>query len=199
MDSRTLVNLTMHPIRARLLYVLGRRELTTQQIVHELPDISQASVYRHVRLLAKSGLLRVVREVPVRGISERVYAFDIDEATAKAHEMPEQTPADFLRYFQIFVNALLDQYRLYSLRDDADPRTDGVAFWGEVLYLSRQEHQELIQELLNVTHARRDNAPSADRTRFHISRILIPDKTPPAPDADSDQDDRTRFPERKLR
>ncbi len=173
----------MHPIRARILDVLARRELTTRQIAAELPDISQASVYRHARLLADAGLLRVVREVPVRGLMERVYAFELEAAYLLADEMAAQTPADFLRYFQVFVNALLDQYRLYSNRPDADPLADGVSFRGTVQYLTKPERDALVAELQEVLQKRSNNGPAEGRLRYHISRILIPDKGVPE-DAD---------------
>ncbi len=174
MGTTSYPDLIMHPVRMRILHVLARRELTTRQIARELPDISQASVYRHARLLADAGLLRVVRELPVRGLVERVYAFDPNSTNLRISEMNSH-PADFLRFFQIFVGALLDQYRLYSNHPDADPARDGVAFWGEVLYLTPQEHDAAIAVLREATKPWEVGEPSEGRLRFHVSRILIPD------------------------
>ncbi len=175
--SLSKADLLLHPIRGRILMVLARRRMTTRQIAHALPDISQASVYRHVAVLAEAGVLQVVEEIPIRGVIERVYAFDEDAALVRPDEMTTAAPDDYLRYFQMFVDDLMQIYRRYAGQENAHPNRDGVAFWGEILHLTREERREVGEELRSVTRKRRDNEPRPDRLRYYIGRVFIPDSS----------------------
>lgn len=37
-----------HPVRLRVIIALGGRTLTTKQLAEALPDVAQATLYRHV-------------------------------------------------------------------------------------------------------------------------------------------------------
>ena len=55
--------LVLHPVRLRIIQsLIGGRERTPQQIAEELPDVAQATLYRHLGRLAKAGLVKVVAE-----------------------------------------------------------------------------------------------------------------------------------------
>lgn len=175
----TKLDLVLHPIRGRIIMVISRRQMTTRQIAQAMPDVSQASVYRHVSLLASAGILRVVEEIPVRGLIERVYALDEEAALVRHHEISGATSDDYLRYFQHFVDDLMQSYRLYSDQENADPKRDGVAFWGEILYLTRQERDQAVEELRAVTRKYQDRTPQPDRLRYYIGRVFVPESGSP--------------------
>jgi Fe2+ or Zn2+ uptake regulation protein len=66
------VKLRLHPVRLRILEAfLGDRKLTTADLRAELPDISAASLYRHIAFLVEGGVLEVVAERRVRGAVEQ--------------------------------------------------------------------------------------------------------------------------------
>ncbi len=179
MNTPPKADLILHPIRGRLLATLARREMTTREMAREIPDVSQASVYRHVTLLANAGILKVVREVPNRGLVERVYAFDPEDIYLNMDHLSDSTPEDFLRYFKSFLDAVSGQYHRYCIRPDARPQKDGVAFWGEVLYLTPAERLATLKALEDATQPFRDNAPTPERERFYIGRIFIPGRMNP--------------------
>ncbi len=175
-------DLIVHPIRLRILMTLAGRSMTTREISQSLPDISQASVYRHVQLLWKHNLLRVVEEVPVRGMIERVYTYSHEEGTLTRDDTAGAANEDYLRYFSTFVNTMIRQYRLYLQSNPEDPRCDGVAHWGDAINLSKSELEELKAELKSATTKRFHNPLTPDRKRYIVSRIVIPDfvaETPP--------------------
>ncbi|HYT79398.1 MAG TPA: helix-turn-helix domain-containing protein, partial [Actinomycetota bacterium] len=67
-------DLLLHPVRLRILKAfLGDRALTTSQLAAELDDVPAGSLYRHVALLTKAGILQVVAERRIRGAVERTY------------------------------------------------------------------------------------------------------------------------------
>src|SRR6185312_13615775 len=68
------VELLLHPVRLRIVHALsGGRTVTTAQLCARMPDVSQATVYRHVGLLTDAGILEVAGEQRVRGFVERSY------------------------------------------------------------------------------------------------------------------------------
>src|SRR6202451_3828398 len=67
-------DLLLHPVRLRIVKAfLGDRALTTVQLAAELDDVPAGSLYRHIALLTKAGVLQVVAERRVRGAVERTY------------------------------------------------------------------------------------------------------------------------------
>ena len=173
--SLSKADLLLHPIRGRILMVLSRRQMSTRQIAQALPDVSQASVYRHVGILTEAGVLTVAREVPVRGLVERFYVFNEDKGYVRHEEIEEPDLDDYLRYFQVFVDDLMQHYRLYSAHPDANPKRDGVGFWGEILYLTRQERDDLITQIHAVSQEFHNHEPRADRLRFYAGHVLLPE------------------------
>jgi len=151
--------------------------MTTREIAQALPDISQASVYRHIAVLAEAGILYVAEEKPARALTERVYALDETKAYIEPDERGGMTQDDYLRYFFQFIEGLRQTYRRYAAGAgaDTDPNRDGVSFYGEVLHLTPEEMDELRKEMRAVTRRFQDNAPRPDRRRFYIGRLTLPD------------------------
>ena len=79
------LRLFAHPVRVRIVNALrGDRILTTADLAARLPDVSKATVYRHVELLADAGVLEVAREERVRGAVERHYRLRRERAVIDA-------------------------------------------------------------------------------------------------------------------
>ncbi len=163
----------MHPVRFRVLMALSGRELTTRQIAEALPDISRASVYRHVYALHEGELIRVTRELPNRATVEKVYTQSPERVTLTPE--PERTPEDYLRYFGVFTQSFQDQFRVYIRQPGASPIEDGVSHWDEAVYLSPEERDALVAEIHAAVSRYKRNLPAPGRVRFHVARILIPE------------------------
>src|SRR6185295_10733144 len=72
--STPTLELVLHPVRLRILNAMsGGRTATTSELCARMPDQAQATVYRHVALLLRGGLLEVEEEQQVRGAVERRY------------------------------------------------------------------------------------------------------------------------------
>lgn len=75
MDSEpSIADIVLHPVRLRIVQQLGGRQLTTAALREELPDITQATLYRHVAALIAAQIVTVVDERRVRGTIERTLA-----------------------------------------------------------------------------------------------------------------------------
>jgi DNA-binding transcriptional ArsR family regulator len=175
------VDLLLHPVRLRIVHAMsGGRTLTTAQLCELLPDVSKATVYRHVGLLADGGLLEVDGEQRVRGAVERRYRLRRARAVIDADTAASAATEDHRRAFAVAMATLLAEFNAYLDRDHADPATDLVGYRQHAIWLSPDERAEMIGELREVIAARMTNDPSPDRTRHLLSPILFPAEEPPA-------------------
>ena len=172
----------VHPARLRILMDIGGRERAPHEIQRALPDISQASLYRHLNRLLRAGVIRVVREIPARGAVGKVYALaDTDAADIDRATLAEISREDHLRYFTGFLSALLAQFRLYLQKETVDFDADGAGYRTESLNLSPAEEQAFRQSLRHLIEAARENPPTPERQRILISLIQMP-----APESNED-------------
>ena len=69
-----LTELLLHPVRLRIVFAaMDGLPFTTSEMNQRLPDVSKASMYRHISVLVDGELLEVASEELVRGIVERHY------------------------------------------------------------------------------------------------------------------------------
>ena len=69
-----IADVVMHPVRLRIIQQVGTREVTTASLRSALPDVAQATLYRHIAALVDADVLAVVEERRVRGAVERTFA-----------------------------------------------------------------------------------------------------------------------------
>ena len=169
------LELLAHPVRLRVVHALrGARVLTTGQIAAQLPDVSKATVYRHVDVLAAAGVLEVADERRVRGAVERRYRLGGERATIDAATVRSMSADDHRRAFVAAVAALLAEFDGYLDRSDADPMTDLVGYRQHALWLRPDELTGLIGHLQQALAPLLDNRPGPDRSRYLVSPIHFP-------------------------
>ncbi|MFE7266470.1 helix-turn-helix domain-containing protein [Streptomyces sp. NPDC057592] len=174
------VDLLLHPVRLRIVHAMsGGRTLTTSQLCALLPDVSKATVYRHVGLLADGGLLEVEGEQRVRGAVERRYRLRRERAVIDADAAASVSLEDHRRAFAVAMATLLAEFNTYLDRPGAAPAVDLVGYRQHAMWLSRDELTALIDEMRDALVRRITNEPSPERTRYLISPILFPAEEPP--------------------
>jgi len=174
--NQSTVNLVLHPIRMRILMALAGHELTAGQLGLVLPDVPQATLYRHIKRLADNGVLRVVAENPVRGTLEKVYTLDAGHANLKPEELAQLDADDHMRLFVGFIASLLDDYACYLGESrPTDLIADGVGYRKVILHLSHAELIEMSQVLNQALKPYLELPTSPDRQPRLFSTILMPD------------------------
>ncbi|GLY82501.1 transcriptional regulator [Actinoallomurus iriomotensis] len=181
MRSMDAVDLLLHPVRMRIVHAMsGGRTLTTSQLCDLLPDVSKATVYRHVGLLADGGLLEVAGEHRTRGAVERRYRLHRARAAVDAETAASVSVEDHRRVFAVAMATLLAEYNAYLDRNGADPVADLVGYRQHAIWLSEEERAAMIEELREVIAPRMRHDPSPERTRHLLSPILFPAEEAPA-------------------
>jgi DNA-binding transcriptional ArsR family regulator len=168
-------DILLHPARLRILMAVSGRQMTPQQIAAVLPDIAQATLYRHINRLCAAGILTVVEESRVRGTVEKVYTVSEAAATLSEAEFAQASHEDHLRYFTAFTASLLSQFRLYLRQEHLDLKADGVGYRTAALYLTDAEFEEVREALRRALKPYLSNTPGPGRRRRLLSTVAIPD------------------------
>jgi DNA-binding transcriptional ArsR family regulator len=172
--SSDRARLILHPVRYQIIQaMLGGRRLTPQQLAAELPDVPQATLYRHIRRLNEGGVLVVAEEYAVRGATERVYALS-DNTVLSGADMAGVDRDAHLQAFQAFTGALLAEFERYLQREPIDLEADGAGYRQAALYLSDAELLEMAQALNAAMRPFLENEPGPERRRRLFATVLMP-------------------------
>jgi DNA-binding transcriptional ArsR family regulator len=174
MSSDRWAELALHPVRIRILRAVAGARLTTHDLAALLPDIPQATLYRHLATLVKAGLIEVVEERKIRGAVERVYALPAHGATLDAAALATATPDDHTRYFTAFVSSLLSEFSRYLARERVDFAADGAGYQQIILHLTDAELARFAADLNQVIGPLLAHEPGPDRVPRLLATILLP-------------------------
>lgn len=179
------VDLLLHPVRLRIVHALsGGQVRSTSELCARMPDVSKATVYRHVGQLADGGVIEVDGEQRVRGFVERRYRLRRERAVIDAETAASATVEDHRRVFAVAMAALLAEFHSYLDRDCADPTADDVGYRQHAVWLSAEERAGLIDGLRRAILPYAGNAATPGRSQHLLSPILFPMAEPPADPAE---------------
>lgn len=167
-------DLLLHPVRLRIVQAfLGDRALTVSDLAAEL-DASPASLYRHVALLAKAGVLQVASERRVRAVIERTYVLRAHAAQIQPDEVAAMTPEQHLAAFMAYDAGMVAHVERYLTVGTPDPLRDGAAYRMAAMWLTDAELADFIADLVAISGPRLANPPSKGRRRRIFYSVLVP-------------------------
>jgi DNA-binding transcriptional ArsR family regulator len=158
----------LHPVRMRIVMALGDRDLTPRELHEVLPDVPQASLYRHLTRLEVEGAISVVDSRRVRGTLERTFGLRVPSESAADGGFED----DPLTSFMSFVNLVIADVAAHT----------SAASWDEVgyrqvgLWLDDDENSDLVAAIGELLAARLSQRPRAGRRRWLLTTILLPDE-----------------------
>ncbi|WP_350347773.1 helix-turn-helix domain-containing protein [Agromyces sp. G08B096] len=169
-----LADLVMHPVRLRIIQQLGGRDRTTAELRAALPDVSQATLYRHVAALVDAGVIAVADERRVRGAVERTLTLGSRMAHVDAPELRGMEAEDLRRSFLTFLAHLGEDFDRFAAADDADSLRDSLGFGQVPLYATQADLAD-IQSGLGALLQPYLTPGRADARRVLFSTVLLPD------------------------
>lgn len=174
MDS-SLMSIILNPVRMRIIQSLIRNEvMTVQLIAQELPEVPQATLYRHLKKLLEAEVIKVVKENKVRGMVEKEYALAQNPYNVLTKELDAGNKNEILNVYYNFLMTLLGDFERYIKKEDSDLVKDGVTFRSAAMYLSDEEYMEFLLDMKKAFDKVRDNGPSPERRLRKISTIIMP-------------------------
>jgi DNA-binding transcriptional ArsR family regulator len=175
-------DLLLHPVRLRIVKAfLGDRALTTTQLAAELDDVPAGSLYRHIAVLTKAGVLQVVAERRVRGAVERTYTLRLYAAQIQTGEVTAMTLDEHAQAFMAYVAGLLADFDRYLAAGVPDPARDGAAYRVAAMWLTEAEFADFVRDLQSLAQPRLANAPAKGRRRRMLYSVLLPGPEQQAP------------------
>ena len=170
------IDLLLHPIRLRIITTLAGKSLTPAQIGTAIPDVPQASLYRHISQLLEGGIIAVIEERPVRGTVEKVYQLVDGASRINPQDIHNISDDDHLNYFMVFLSSLLQDFSTHLEKSPSDKsKMDDVIYNKVVLYLTNEERQSLTQQIRALLIPYITASDDATHHRHIFSLISIPE------------------------
>lgn len=172
-ETRPLADVVLHPVRLRIIQQLGGRTRTTTQLRDALPDIAQATLYRHVAALLDAGVVAVVDERRTRGAIERTLALGDRMAAVDQAELLSMSSAQLRTAFLTFLGDVTGDFDRFLASDTAQSR-ELVGFARTPLHVNTDDLAAIqagLAELLAPYLTDRNDG----RQRVNLATILLPD------------------------
>ncbi|QTX04951.1 helix-turn-helix domain-containing protein [Agromyces archimandritae] len=176
-DEPALADVVLHPVRLRIIQQLGGRDRTTAQLRDALPDIAQATLYRHVAALLDAGVVTVVDERRSRGGVERTLALGERMAAVDQAELLAMGGAQLRTAFLNFLGDITGDFDRF-LGADTEQSRELVGFARTPLYVNTEDLAAIqagLAELLAPYLTERADG----RRRVNLATILLPEPSDP--------------------
>lgn len=132
----------MNPIRQRIFqYFLLHETGAVKELKKALSDIPNASLYRHIKILADHSILIVVGENRIRGTVESVYRLNKD-ALATEDESGNAVQMSLL--------SICASFARYFAGGNADPKRDMLLLTNCTLLLTDEEFSGFLSEINEI-------------------------------------------------
>ncbi|MFK4852571.1 helix-turn-helix domain-containing protein [Microbacterium sp. ZW T6_19] len=167
-----IADVIMHPVRMRIIQQIGARELTTTALRETLPDVSTATLYRHVAALVDAGIVAVVGERKIRGAVERTLALGERMAHVDREELQAMDAEQLRRAFLTYLGQVAERFDESLSSDDAQAR-DYLGFGMTQLHVTTDDLADLQVRLGELLAPYLD--PDRQGTRaVTLATILLP-------------------------
>lgn len=171
-----IVETVTHPVRLRIIQQIGGRSLTTAQLREALPEVTQATLYRHVSALLEAGMLAVVEERKVRGAVERTLALGEQMAHVDQEGLRAMSDAQLRSAFLVFLGQLAGDLDRVIDSDDAGLRE--VLGFGRGAVYADVEDLAAIQAGLEKLLAPYRQDHGEGKPRLGLATVLLPEVGP---------------------
>ena len=137
-----IAEVVMNPVRQRIFqYFLLHETGTVKELKKALPDVPNASLYRHINILADYSILMVVGENRIRGTVESVYQLNRDALT---------TEDESGNAVQMSLLSICASFARYFSSGNADPKKDMLLLTNCTLLLTDEDFLKFLSEINEV-------------------------------------------------
>ena len=158
----------LHPVRMRVVQALLAGDgLTTHEPHERLPDIPIATLVTH-------GLLAVVGEQQVRGVSEKTYRVVEGLANPSPEELRGLSPEELLTTFTMFTSGVIRDFGTYVSAGEHDLVEDRVSFAQADFWATASEVDEFFDTVMGALRALMGNEQGQGRRRRVLTTVLLP-------------------------
>ncbi|AXI38808.1 transcriptional regulator [Bacillaceae bacterium ZC4] len=167
--------LILHPVRIRIIQTLIGKRLTVQEIMEFLPEVPQASLYRHLKKLEEAKLIEIVEKRKIRGTIEKVYALPDETIGLEDSDLQHISRNEHLNIFMRFIANILADYERYLRQEQIDLLKDGVGFRQVRFYASDEEFFQFAETVNRAMKKLMGNQPAHNRKKRIFTSIIMPE------------------------
>ncbi len=161
-----MAEIVMNPVRQRIFqYFLLHETGTVKEVKKALPDVPNASLYRHIKILTDNSILIVVDENRIRGTVESVYQLN-KEALATEDENGNAV--------QMALLSICASFARYFSNDNIDPKKDMLLLTNCTLMLTDEEFMNFLSEINEIALKYMKVEPAENRKTRQITLISAP-------------------------
>ena len=161
-----MVEIVMNPVRQRIFqYFLLHETGTVKEVKKALPDVSNASLYRHIKILTDSSILMIVDENRIRGTVESVYQLN-KEAMATEDETGNAVQMSLL--------SICASFARYFSSGNADPKKDMLLLTNCTLLLTDEDFSSFLSEINEIALKYMKVEPTVNSKMRQITFISAP-------------------------
>lgn len=162
------VDVIINPIRIRIIqHAAHNGPLTVAHLAQALPDISKATLYRHVRVLVENEILQVVGQEKIRGTFEQRYSLN----TQKFNPTGQESSAELQTLVYSMLAKLAHDFGQYFDSDTATPTEDRLFLATNTLHLDDHQFEQFIDEMFAVV-AKYSQAPTSHNGKTRMITLV---------------------------
>jgi len=166
-----------NPTRAKIFFeILAGEQVTARHILEKFPDISQPTVYRHIRALIAADMIKIAGEKPVRGVIEKSYSANTEMGADIAHIIENNDGKGYLNLFIQFISGVTAEFNTYSDEENINIIEDVSAFSTAPFYATKDEIYDALMKVSEIIQPLIANEPTAERKLRSFCTIVTPPK-----------------------
>jgi len=167
----------MNPIRIKIIQELSiKKTATTKEIAQACGDIPQATLYRHLYALMKSGVIQVVSENKIRGIMEKVYGIKENPSQTINKNLEKITKDELSTLFSQFAISILTDFDSCIAKPEVMKSINkNIGFTSNSLLLTDEEFIEMMAEIKQIIIRKMSNQFVFGRKLRKFSTIITTD------------------------
>ena len=176
MGNAIIENLSNPTLAKIILKIHECGQLTAKELLEKFPDISQPTLYRHLKAMLTDGTLKIVGETQVRGTVEKSYAVATNLEEDAKRIVTGNDGAGYMGLFNRYVLGIMAEFKDYCERDNIDILNDGSGFTVAPVYATLEELQTALMKVADIIQALFRNEQTAERKLHNICLITTPPK-----------------------
>ena len=163
-----------NPTRAKIFIEIAKAEQTAKTLLELLPEISQPTMYRHIKALLDGGIITVASEKKVRGVTEKTYCMNAQMTHDIGKIVEENDGPAYYQLFVQYITAIAQQFEAYAHSPGINIIEDLAAFTTAPIYASREEIIAVSEKMAEIILPLMQNEPAPGRKLRNFCTILSP-------------------------
>jgi len=130
-----------------VMYLMDNNYATKKDLEEIASDISQASLYRHLKRLVKNEILEIHSKEQKRGTYEKTYKLKYNPNDKLSEIFENSNPKEIYEVFYTFMISQLIDFDNYLKNENFNLREDRIGFRSFPLILTNTEFDEMNKEI----------------------------------------------------